>query len=351
MDLEHSDLAAIERQRERQRRLTQNRSLYCGRLGHFIAECPTRPARSVVSALLPVLNTKKPLTIVVSLTVSDLCLPARALLNSGSAGNFISGALCRKLCLKLTATQKVYAVTGRPLQTVRHLAGPLHLQVGALHAEELYLLVLENATADIVLGRPWLELHDPILSWKTGEDLRWGEHCFGACFPNLPAPVPLQVQHLPIQATSVESPPEARPLDIPACYSLFWDVFCPRKASKLPPHRPWDCAIDLIPGEPVPKGRTYSLSIPKEKAMEEYIQEALAQGYIRPSTSPAASSFFFVAKKDGGLRPCIDYRALNQITVKFRYPLPLVPAALERLRGTTVFTKLDLRSAYNLIRI
>ncbi len=85
--------------------------------------------------------------------------------------------------------------------------------------------------------------------------------------------------------------------------------------------------------------------------MEEYIEEALEQGYIRPSTSPAASSFFFVAKKDGGLRPCIDYRALNNITVKFCYPLPLVPAALEHLRGATIFTKLDLRSAYNLIRI
>ncbi|KAK3534427.1 hypothetical protein QTP86_015226, partial [Hemibagrus guttatus] len=131
----------------------------------------------------------------------------------------------------------------------------------------------------------------------------------------------------------------------------FSDVFCPKRASKLPPHRPWDCAIDLLPGEPVPRGKIYPLSIPEEKAMEEYIEEALAQGYIRPSTSPSASSFFFVAKKDGGLRPCIDYRALNHITVKFRYPLPLVPAALEHLRGATVFTKLDLRSTYNLIRI
>ncbi len=85
--------------------------------------------------------------------------------------------------------------------------------------------------------------------------------------------------------------------------------------------------------------------------MEEYIEEALKQGYIIPSTSPAASSFFFVAKKDGGLRPCIDYRKLNLITIKYRYPLPLVPAALEQLRGATIFTKLDLRSAYNLIRI
>ncbi|KAK3564749.1 hypothetical protein QTP86_024968, partial [Hemibagrus guttatus] len=354
MDLEHSDLTSIERQRERQRRLAQNCCLYCGCLGHFIAECPTRPARSVVSALLPVLNIKKPLSIIVSLTVSDLCLPAHALLDSGSAGNFISGALCRQLRLKLTATQKAYqihAVTGRTLQTVHHLAGPLRLQVGALHCEELHLLVLENATTDIILGRPWLELHDPVLSWKTGEILKWGEHCFGACFPNLPAPVPPQVHHLPAQATLVESPRKACPPDIPACYSHFRDVFCPRRASKLPPHQPWDCAIDLIPGEPVPKGWIYSLSIPEEKAMEEYIQEALTQGYIRPSTSPAASGFFFVAKKDGGLCPCIDYRALNQITVKFRYPLPLVPAVLERLHGATIFTKLDLRSAYNLIRI
>ncbi|KAK3514050.1 hypothetical protein QTP70_002509, partial [Hemibagrus guttatus] len=170
----------------------------------------------------------------------------------------------------------------------------------------------------VVLGRPWLEQHDPILSWKTGEVLRWGEHCFKGCFPERPSPRLSCIDEVQVHATSVESPLEKRSITIPACYSRFSDVFCPKKASKLPPHRPWDCAINLIPGEPVPQGRIYSLSLPEEKAMEEYITEALAQGYICPSTSPAASSFFFVAKKDGGLRPCIDYRALNKITVKFR---------------------------------
>ncbi len=106
-----------------------------------------------------------------------------------------------------------------------------------------------------------------------------------------------------------------------------------------------------IPGEPVPHGKIYPLSLPEQKAMEVYIEEALRQGYIVPSTSPAASSFFFVAKKDSGLRPCIDYRKLNEFTFKFRYPLPLVPTALEQLRGAIIFTKLDLRSAYKLIRI
>ncbi len=85
--------------------------------------------------------------------------------------------------------------------------------------------------------------------------------------------------------------------------------------------------------------------------MKSYIEEELTKGFIRPSISPASAGFFFVKKKDGGLRPCIDYRALNDLTVKFCYPLPLDPAALEQLRTAKYFTKLDLRSAYNLIRI
>ncbi|KAK3556977.1 hypothetical protein QTP70_022326 [Hemibagrus guttatus] len=354
MQLELSDVSSAERQWERQRRLAQNRCFYCGSSGHFVPKCPLRPTRALVSTLFPTQNIRKPLSILVSLTTHDSCVSATALLDSGSAENFISRTLCRQLQLLTAATPKVYqvhTVTGKPLRQVRCQAGPLCLQIDVMHREEIFLMVLENSTADVVLGRPWLEQHDPILSWRTGEILRWGHQCFEGCFPERPSPRPSRPHNLQVHATSVESPLEARSVNIPACYSHFRDVFCPKKASKLPPHRSWDCAIDLIPGEPVPKGRIYSLTLLEEKAMEEYIKEALAQGYIRPSTSPAASSFFFVTKKDGGLRPCIDYRALNKITVKFRYPLPLVPAALERLRGATVFTKLDLCSAYNLIRI
>ncbi|KAK3545908.1 hypothetical protein QTP70_016672 [Hemibagrus guttatus] len=82
-----------------------------------------------------------------------------------------------------------------------------------------------------------------------------------------------------------------------------------------------------------PKGRIYPLSLPETKAMEDYIEEALALGHIRPSTSQAVASFFFVGKKDGGLCPCIDYRGLNAITIRYPYALPLVPDTLEQLRG------------------
>jgi len=85
--------------------------------------------------------------------------------------------------------------------------------------------------------------------------------------------------------------------------------------------------------------------------MEKYINESLAAGIIRPSSSPLGAGFFFVGKKDGSLRPCIDYRGLNQITIKNKYPLPLLASAFEPVQGATVFTKLDLRNAYHLLRI
>ncbi|KAK3571514.1 hypothetical protein QTP86_012866 [Hemibagrus guttatus] len=85
--------------------------------------------------------------------------------------------------------------------------------------------------------------------------------------------------------------------------------------------------------------------------MHQYLNESLATGLIRSSSSPAGAGFFFVGKKDGGLRPCIDYRGLNQITIKNRCPLPLISSAFELLQENVIFTKLDLRNAYNLVRV
>lgn len=85
--------------------------------------------------------------------------------------------------------------------------------------------------------------------------------------------------------------------------------------------------------------------------MEDYIQKSLEAEIIHPSSSPSGAGFFFVEKKDKSLRPCIDNRGLNDITVKNRYPLPLVSSAFELLQDATIFTKLELRNAYHLVRI
>lgn len=94
-------------------------------------------------------------------------------------------------------------------------------------------------------------------------------------------------------------------------------------------HRPYDCSINLLPRASAPKGRLYSLSASKTLAMREYIQSSLQAGIIHPLSSPAGADFFFAHKKDKTLLPCIDYRGLNNITVKNRYPLCWITSSPE----------------------
>jgi len=93
------------------------------------------------------------------------------------------------------------------------------------------------------------------------------------------------------------------------------------------------------------------MSGPERQAMKDYIEASLKAGLIRPYSSPAGAGFFFVNKKDGSLRPCIDYMPLNDITVKNRYPLPLMSSVFDQLQQAKVFPKLDLHNVYHLVRI
>ncbi len=147
-----------------------------------------------------------------------------------------------------------------------------------------------------------------------------------------------------------DQPTEVSPL-VPSEYHDLLDVFSKKKADALPSHRPYDHTIPLVPGETPPFGPIYSLSEVELKALSDYLEENLSKGFIRPSSSPAGAPILFVKKKDGSLRLCVDYRALNKITVKNRYPLPLISELLDRLRSAKCFTKIDLRGAYNLVRI
>ncbi|XP_056599395.1 uncharacterized protein LOC130417698 [Triplophysa dalaica] len=120
----------------------------------------------------------------------------------------------------------------------------------------------------------------------------------------------------PLTNISSTTEPE-EPVDltgVPRVYHDLRAVFSKSRVTSLPPHRPYDCAIDLLPGTSPPKGCLYPLSGPEREAMERYMADSLLFGIIRSSS--AGAGFFFVEKKDGSLRPCIDYRGLNDITVK-----------------------------------
>lgn len=110
-------------------------------------------------------------------------------------------------------------------------------------------------------------------------------------------------------------------------------------------------SIELLPVSEISFGRIFPLSETKLEPLRSYIDENLKKGFIRPSSSPAGAGIFFVEKKDGTLRPWVDYRELNKITIKNLYPLPLIPELFQRFRIARIFTKLDLRDTYNFVWI
>ena len=138
---------------------------------------------------------------------------------------------------------------------------------------------------------------------------------------------------------------------IPEDYHEFADVFSKSQASTLPPHRPYDLKIDLEEGAEPPIGRMYSLSETEMKALREFLDDNLRNGFVRPSNSSHGAPILFVKKKDGSLRLCVDFRGLNKISKKDRYPLPLISDLLDSPGKARIYTKIDLRHAYHLVRI
>lgn len=151
-----------------------------------------------------------------------------------------------------------------------------------------------------------------------------------------------------LSSIAINSAPEKL---LPEKYSDYADVFSKQEADKLPPHRPYDHAIPLVDGTTAPFGPVYNLSQTELQALHEYIKENLDKGFIRRSESPAGAPILFVKKKDGSLRLCVDYRGLNKVTIPNRCPLPLIPETLDRLGKAKRFTQVDMRGAYNLLRI
>ena len=138
---------------------------------------------------------------------------------------------------------------------------------------------------------------------------------------------------------------------LPTQYYEFLDVFLRKEADTLPEHRPYNYTIHLKEGTQPLASTLYGMSRNEIEELRRYLDENLSKGFIRASRSQAASPILFVKKPRGGLRFYVNYRGLNTITIKNRYPLPLILETLDRLSRTKVFTKLNIISAFNRLRI
>ena len=288
------------------------------------------------------------------LSFEGQCVNAQILLDTGATSNFMDKAFCEQHNIPLLlkkSPRRIETIDGRPLRSglVTHETEMINVMIDS-HSEETSFDVISLKHYPIILGMPWFKQHDPYITWSSEE----------LSFPNCNCEVSLTERAGHILASSIISLPSPEFEDtlpknihelVPKEHHQHIPIFSAEEANTLPLHGPFDHSIPLMPNSTPPYGPIYSLSPVELEALSQYLKENLEKGFIRPSNSPAGAPILFVKKKDGSLRMCVDYRGLNNITVKNRYPLPLIHEMLDRLVGAHYFTKLDLRGAYNLVRI
>ena len=303
--------------------------------------------------------------------------------------NLISHALAKKLnlvpCTDVSPID-VQGITGKALKgkAVYFVRFGIPDSKGTIRYFEESFLGLD-LDWDFTLGRPWIQLAgaDTIYDWDTGDVKQWPlevneimsttkrieeiepelmtEHLIdGKAEAYLmivrPYEHDLEKVHISRRALVGSAIAEDKGdivATIPECLEHYkkLGIGDESKAFELPEHGSDDHAIDLIDGAEPPHGPIYSLSEDELKVLKAYIDKHLANGFIRYSQSPAGAPILFSRKKNGGLRLCVDYRGLNDLTVKNRYPLPLIGESLDRLSRARVFTSLDLTAAYHRLRI
>ncbi|KAH0604594.1 uncharacterized protein H6S33_006262 [Morchella sextelata] len=249
-------------------------------------------------------------------------------------------------------------IDGRPIsyRQITHLCY-LPLSIDS-HHETIPFFVTKLGSYPLVLGIPWLQLHDATLRFKGNSILFDSEYCKRKCNSST-IPVPIREiappprfhlvssaalchfarrDKLQILSTTIEEidkamdepPKEDWRNRVPTRYKRFHEIMDEKFANKMPSRRPYDHKILLKEGKEPPFGTLYGMS---------------------RDSSPAGAPVLFVKKADGTLRLCVDYRGLNELIVKNRYPLPLIRETLDRLSKAKWYTKLDLHQGYNQIRM
>ncbi|QRW26599.1 Retrotransposable element Tf2 protein [Rhizoctonia solani] len=320
----------------------------CSQKGHGIKQCPNgwkatiKEAAKVAEDKLGKDNTefvsvgldsnKKTLLFIDLYVQNSLAEPLKTLIDSGATLNFISPLIVEKYKIPKTQLENP--------QVVRMLDGTIsqtgciwhQVQLAVLangHPHTVPFLVCPIGNTPAILGMTWLTQESPLIDWNQGT----------ITFPD----------HIQI---ALEEEANPNPLaDLPTEYHKFARVFGEEEFKVLPLHREYDIAIDLVPDAKLSPGPIYGMTDAESKALKQHIDEELATGKIRPSTSLAGAPVLFVKKADGSLQLVVDYRKLNNVTHKNVYPLPRQDNLMAKLRHAKLFTKLDLCWGYNNVRI
>ncbi|KAI0507351.1 hypothetical protein KFK09_013473 [Dendrobium nobile] len=301
------------------------------------------------------------------------------LIDSGCTENIVSKALVQGLQLKTTKHIHPYRISWvkKGMEIAVTESCRVTFSIGKHYSCEVLCDVLEMDVCHLILGRPWQfdvgthydgRANVYSLDWK-GKKLRLLPGSTNS--PSLDKDYSKRAaihfvsghnlvrdwkEQAPLFALLITEPNQSHPLqevspDVSKLLEQYRDVMPEVLPAELPPLRSIQHQIDLVPGGTLPNLPHYRLK-PKEQAIvQELVDDLLKRQMIQVSLSPCAVPALLVPKKDGNWRMCVHSRAINKITVKYRFPMPRVDELLDQLIGSTVFSKLDLRSGYHQVRI
>jgi RNase H-like domain found in reverse transcriptase/Reverse transcriptase (RNA-dependent DNA polymerase)/Integrase zinc binding domain/Chromo (CHRromatin Organisation MOdifier) domain/Retroviral aspartyl protease len=314
--------------------------------------------------------------------------PAIGLLDSGASGNFVSSSFIKDNGLSVESVDgdrlRVTLADGSQ-QQARGMLKDADLIVDT-YKDRVSYVALPLSGYDFILGMPWLEANQPNINWRDKsvafehQGSKHVLHSIGSYQFMSAAELKRAVRKkevtsisvlqwdkdhleltvtdhgqsqshtLAVAASGVDPNPEQTSARA-STLKEFRDVFPDDLPEGLPPRRDIDHKIELVPGSAPTNRPTYRMSPTELDELKKQLDELSKAGFIQPSKSPFGAPILFVKKKDGTMRMCIDYRALNGITIKNSYPLPRIDELFDRLHGAKVFSKIDLRSGYHQIRI
>ena len=291
--------------------------------------------------------------------------PVLVLIDSGATGSYVAPRIAQTLTTREVPSREVETAGGH-VMSISHQATLLLNAQGYEHAASAYVL---DTKFDIILGRDWLKSVQPVPDWELDTwRVHKGEHEY-VIRPQHKRVIPelaylithRQVQRLErckniddvfvcfLRPQDVELMNDASNQMTKALVEEFSDVF-QDKLPGLPPKRDIEHVIDT--GDAAPISRPpYKMSPRELDELRRQLKELLDLGLIRPSSSPWGAPVLFVRKKNGEMRMCIDYRAVNRLSKRISTPLPRIDECLERLHGMRYFSKLDLRSGYHNLRL
>ena len=293
----------------------------------------------------------------------------RILVDSGATKNLIAHHIAHKLpSLARTPNPTFFQFANGTTYEGNKIVRTLPITIASKHTINLVdVPVCLIHDYDVILGMQWLRDANPAIDWTT-RTVTLDQHsqrkrCDVAAISARKMKKELQTLDTTTQAyilipkihpleteASATTPTSTTPPHIRSLVNSYMDLFS--EPTTLPPERPHhDHVITLEEGEPPPFRHPFRLSAEEADELRRQLESLVKKGYIRPSGSAYGAPVLLVKKKDGTLRLCIDYRALNAITKRDRYPLPNIEALLDDLQGAQYFSKLDLRSGYHQVRV